>query len=256
MIINIGRDGIKNSDKPVALIYFGRYAVNSWQELFYAAVKTLYIEYPEVINSLVSKDPLRELYLRTTTIDMKEPKRISTILYLEVNRTPLEIVKAIREIFQSAGILNINMSIEIVENEPPKKILPVEQPTIKPVIDKPSIKIINEPSTIEIPKPIENSTANILDVPSFMKNASGSIRPVGIREKYIEQMKFLANNYPKKLRSDAGKFIINRHVTLAESGYRYFIEEVELGGGLSIEISFSDEELKEIADHYKKLFDH
>ena len=50
MEINLGRDGIRNTDEVSALIYYGRYPVNSWAEMYFAAVKTLYIEYPEVIN--------------------------------------------------------------------------------------------------------------------------------------------------------------------------------------------------------------
>ena len=43
MEINLGRDGIRNTDEVSALIYYGRYPVNSWAELYFAAVKTLYI---------------------------------------------------------------------------------------------------------------------------------------------------------------------------------------------------------------------
>ena len=118
--VNIARDQIRNADEPTALIYFGRYEVKSWSELYHAAVKTLYIEYPDVVESLASKEPSRTLYLRTNKIDMKQPVRIGTILYLDTDRTPEQIVKALRGIFRKAGVVNINMSIEIkrISNAP------------------------------------------------------------------------------------------------------------------------------------------
>ena len=299
MEINIGRDGIRNTDEASALIYYGRYPVRSWAELFYAAVKTLYIEYPEVINSLVSKDSTKTLYLRTTTIDMKKPARIATILYLDTARTPLEIVKALREIFRRAGVLNINMSIEIrristtldinndlqpqfmqssiiqnpkftqinkinipaqisqmpiiqssqynqINNSNVKSNVPVQisQP---PIIQSPQfnqIKISNTPPPI--PKPS-------LDVPSFMKNNADSIRKVSIKELYIESMKNLVRKYPSIMKKEAGKFFNKRRVTLAESTYRYFIDAVEIGEGLSIEMLYNEEDLKKNLEYYLKL---
>ncbi len=238
MEINIARDGIRNTDEVSALIYFGRYEVKNWTELFYAAVKTLYIEYPDAINSLVSKDSTRTLYLRTTTIEMKQPVRISTILYLEADRTPEQIVIALREIFKRAGVVNINMSIEI------------KRKTNAPeVAVKKSVKKILPTSTESVPKQI-----SILEVPTFMKNSSNAIRKLSVREEYIEQMKNLAKYYPQELKNEAGKFLNNRRVTLAETGYRYFIEEIEIGAGLSIEINFTDEALRENIEHYRKIF--
>ena len=272
MEINIGRDGIRNTDEASALIYYGRYPVRSWAELFYAAVKTLYIEYPEVINSLVSKDSTKTLYLRTTTIDMKKPARIATILYLDTARTPLEIVKALREIFRRAGVLNINMSIEIrrtsttldINNnfkpqfiqspifQTPKftqinKINSPAQISQSPIIQSPQfnqIKISNVPPPI--PKPS-------LEVPSFMKNNSDSIRKVSIKEMYIESMKNLVRKYPDIMKKEAGKFFNKRRVTLAESSYRYFIDAVEIGEGLSIETLYNEEDLKKNLEYYLKL---
>lgn len=246
MEINIARDGIRNTDRVTALIYFGRYEVQSWAELYHAAVKTLYIEYPEVINSLVSKNPERVLYLRTTTIDMKQPARISTILYLDVNRTPEQIVRALREIFRNAGVVNINMSIEITRtNNAPEVIKPESEEIFIPV-KNPSPTIIT---------PVVSKAIPVLEVPSFMKTSSDSIRKLSERERYIEQMKFLANRYPELMKREAGKFLNNRRVTLAETGYRYFIDEVEIGAGLSIEINFSDEALRENAAHYLKIIE-
>ena len=260
MEINIARDGIKDTDEPTALIYYGRYTVNSWEELYYAAVKTLYIEYPEVIDSLVSKEPTRALYLRTTKIDMKQPTRISTILYLDVDRKPTEIVKALREIFRYARVVNINMSIEVkrpynianAEDEEADSNIKTQQTQLNVPTDSMLPIPINPPSfpnTFRLPEPAK-STDN-LEVPAFMK--SESIIKVSLKEQYIEQMKYLVKIYPKQMRKEAGVYLRNRRVTLAESGYRYFIEEVDVGEGLSIELSFTDDDIRENIKHYQQL---
>ena len=265
MEINIARDGIKDTDEATALIYYGRYEVNSWVELYYAAVKTLYIEYPDTINSLISKDPTRALYLRTTKIDMKQPARISTILYLDVNRKPTEIVKALREIFRYARVVNINMSIEI--RRPYDIIKPKDNEndskTTNPQI---SLNMLNS-TTIPTPQLSTNSpifpnllplnepskTATSLEIPSFMKSETEAIRKISLKEQYIELMKYLVKNYPKQMKREAGIFLNHRRVTLAESGYRYFMKEVELGEGLSIEMNFTDDDLRENIKYYQQL---
>ena len=247
MEINLGRDGIRNTDEVSALIYYGRYPVNSWAELYFAAVKTLYIEYPEVINKLVSKDSTRALYLRTTTIDMKKPVRIDTILYLDADRTPLEIVKALREIFRRAGVLNINMSIEIKRKSTVAEEIKIED--IKKNIDVPQIETPITPQPI----PAHSFVSPSLEVPSFMRSDSESIRKLSCKEMYIEQMKNLVKRYPERMKKEVGKFLNNRRVTLAESSYRYFIEAVEIGEGLSIEVFFNEEDLKKNAQYYLKI---
>ena len=260
MEINLARDGITDNDSPTALIYYGRYEVKSWEELYFAAVKTLYIEYPEVINSLVSKDPTRALYLRTTKIDMKQPARISTILYLDVSRTPTEIVKALREIFRYARVVNINMSIEVKRSYDITKYEDHETASnLQDTQNLPSLPSlpmlpipINPPNfstSFQSHKPAKST--EILEVPSFMK--SESIRKVSPREQYIEQMKYLVKTYPNQMKKEAGIFLNNRRVTLAESGYRYFMEEVELGEGLSIELNFSDDDIRENIKYYQQL---
>ena len=247
MEINIARDGIKNTDEPLALIYYGRYEVQSWAELYFAAVKTLYIEYPEVISSLVSKDPSRALYLRTTTIDMKQPARISTILYLDVSRTPEQIVKALREIFRRAKVLNINMSIDV--KRPYNVSDNTNEEVVQSNLQNPEVNL-NLQNLPKAPEVIKQPIVN-LEVPSFMKGES--IRKVSIKEQYIEQMKYFVKNYPQRMKKEAGIFLNNRQVTLAESGYRYFKEEVEIGEGLSIEVSFSNEEMKENLNYYQQI---
>ena len=268
--INIARDGIKNSDEVTALIYFGRYEVKSWSELYFAAVKTLYIEYPEAINSLVSRDCKRDLYLRTTTIDMQEPARIATILYLDLKRQPEEIVRALREIFYRAGVVNINMSIEIKRGSSMRfynnDLTNIIKPTSKIEIAEPQGIILKPPeillkpqfvsaANVSAPPPVKNTT-DLLEVPSFMKSniKTTSIIEISEKDKYVEIMKSLAKKYPKRLKNEAGKYIINRRVTLAESSYRYFKTAMAIGSGLSIELAFTDDELIQIANHYLNLF--
>ena len=82
---------------------------------------------------------------------------------------------------------------------------------------------------------------------------SDSIRKVSLKEEYIEQMKYLVKTYPKQMRKEAGVYLRNRRVTLAESGYRYFIEEVEVGEGLSIELSFTDDDIRENIKYYQQM---
>ena len=90
---------IKENELPAALIYLGERApVRDWQELFFVAVKCLYTEFPDTINSLCSTDPTRTLFLRTNTIEMERPKKIAPIIYLETQRTPAQIAKARRPI--------------------------------------------------------------------------------------------------------------------------------------------------------------
>ena len=114
-IIDLGKNNIElhEDEIPLALIYFGRLAVRDWEDLFFVAVKCLYTEYPDIINRLCSKDSNRVLFLRTTTIDMKHPRRIAPIIFLETARTPKQIIQAILTIFHYAGVVNINMKIEV-----------------------------------------------------------------------------------------------------------------------------------------------
>ncbi len=109
---------IYENELPAALIYFGERApVNDWQELFFVAVKCLYLEFPDTISSLCTTDPTRTLFLRTNTIAMKRPKKIASIIYLETDRTPQQIVKAIKFIFNRARVNRINMQIEVYSPE-------------------------------------------------------------------------------------------------------------------------------------------
>ena len=153
-IIDLGgkQVDLNNDDIPVALNYFGRFEVRDWEELFFVAVKCLFLEFPDVISKLCSKDPTQILFLRTTTIDMKKPRRIAPIIFLETQRTPIQIVQAIRKIFHQAGVLNINMKIEVTS-----------PPTIKADLKK----ILSEPpESVEIKK---FSPPNLLNACQFAR---------------------------------------------------------------------------------------
>lgn len=121
---------IKENEMPSALIYFNeRVPVHDWRELFFIAVKCLYAEFPDVINSLCSTDPTRTLFLRTNTIDMVSPKKIAPIIYLETERTPKQIIKAIKLIFNRADVRTAHMSIELYEPlYPPNYFKPFNEP--------------------------------------------------------------------------------------------------------------------------------
>lgn len=257
--VNIERDGITNEDEPLALIYYGRYEVTSWAELYVAAVKTLYIEYPETINALISKDDRRELYIRTTTINMKKPARIATIIYLETDRTPVQMVKALRQIFKRAGVLNIRMSIEIrreLKSQPanPNKIEPpsllvesIDSTTSTESVQLPTFKSTPPDlvKTINQPKPQTFE----LEVPSFMK--STSIVKMTNTDRYIQKMKELVATYPESMLKLAGKHIVKRKVTMAATNYRYFRVPAEIGHGLSVELSFDAEDMEANINYYK-----
>lgn len=116
-LIDLGTSNIevKDDEIPVSLIYFGKVEVRDWEELFFIAVKCLYMEFPDVITKLCSKDPKRILFLRTTTIDMKHPRRVAPIIFLETKRTPRQIIQALLTIFHFAGVVNIRMKIEVAK---------------------------------------------------------------------------------------------------------------------------------------------
>ena len=140
------------------------------------------------------------------------------------------------------------MSIEIRRTNNAPEVIPEISKNVAIPAANPNLSIPN-------PKPsIQLSPNSVLEVPSFMQSSTESIRKLSEKERYIEQMKFLASKYPQQLKREAGKFLNNRRVTLAETGYRYFMEEVEIGAGLSIEVNFSDDSLREISNHYLRIF--
>jgi len=290
-IIDLGSKKIdlSNDDIPVALEYFGRLEVRSWEELFVAAVKCLFLEFPDVISNLCSKDATQILFLRTTTIDMKKPCRIAPIIFLETNRTPIQIVQSIRKIFHHAGVLNINMKIEVTA--PPivkadlKKILSappssVETKNFSPPVKKISPKI--KLPTFSLDQSVEEMLAALDDVtlpaqkksspPVTEKNSVGSKDlevPVfgklfftlrgerygpfaNEKVRYVELMKYLAENFPDQLRKCAGRHVNSSHrLTLVYGeSYLYFREPVMLPNDLFADKGFSDDALRENARYY------
>lgn len=279
-IIDLGSKKIdlNNFDVPIALNYFGRFEVRDWEELFFVAVKCLYLEFPDIINNLCSKDPSQILFLRTTTIDMKKPRRIAPIIFLETKRTPVQIVQAIRKIFHQAGVLNINMKIEVIEptsksdlekifSQPvEQKILPKKSKIKLPVFDlNQSVEEMlaalddSEPKNKKISPPIKKNSVGSkdLEVPVFGKlffilrgERYGPFANEKIR--YIELMKYLAENFPDQLRKCAGRHVNSKHrLTLVYGeSYLYFREPVMLPNDLFADKGFPDEVLKENAKFY------
>ena len=259
---------LNDDDIPVALIYFGRLSVRSWQELFFAAVKCLYIEYPEAINSLCSKDSSRILFLRTNTIDMERPARIAPIIFLETKRTPRQIIKALRIIFNKAGVFNINMKIEVM-SPPKEKIVELEEIFSPPKQEnfsppKKEIPVFQRDQSIEemlavldsmpiTPRknsspPLPGASKNFLPEPAVF----GSLFFVidnkrhgpfsDEKNRYVALMECLAEIYPQQMLQQAGRHINSMHrLTLVQgSSYLYFSEPVELPNGLYMDKGFPD----------------
>ncbi len=242
-ILDLGAKKIdlNNDDIPIALIYFGRLEVRSWEDLFFSAVKCLFLEFPDVINNLCSKDPTQILYLRTTSIEMKSPRRIAPIIFLETHRTPIEIAQALRKIFITAGVVNINMKIEVAE----KKINRAELE-----------EIYSMPEKIEIKKsaPSENISVGSadLEVPTFGSKyfilRGEKFGPFANEKmRYVELLKNLAKIFPDEMEKCAGKHINSQHrVTLVKGeSYLYFREPVMLPNDLFADKGFEDSELRE-----------
>ena len=97
---------------PVALHYYGRFELSDWQELYYAAMKCLYLEFPDIISGLRRTGSKRSLFLRTTTLDMKKPRLLGETLYLETDRSPTKIVYALQTVLEQIGIEDGLMRIE------------------------------------------------------------------------------------------------------------------------------------------------
>ena len=246
-IIDLGSKKIdlNDDDIPIALNYFGRLEVRDWEELFFVAVNCLYMEFPDVINNLCSKDATQNLFLRTTTIDMVHPRRIAPIIFLETKRTPLQIVQALRKIFLRAGVANVHMQIEVM---PP----PTSKAEIEKIFSQP-VEPIKKTAAEKIPDAKNNSTGSKdLDVPKF-----GSLYFVlkgerfgpfaNEKVRYVELLKNLAELYPDKMLKCAGRHINSEHrLTLAHGeNYLYFREPVMLPNDLFADKGFSDKTLQE-----------
>ena len=266
---------INENEMPVALIYFEeRVPVHDWQELFFIAVKCLYTEFPTVINSLCSTDSTRTLFLRTNTIDMTKPKKIAPIIYLETNRTPQQILKAIKLIFNRAKVYKIEMRIEVREQLYPKNYF--SQPTV----EVPVKRIRNQKPVLHLNQTIEEmlATLDAMELPTPKKSqvilpheeTFGKTEPQifgnlffvlegerhgpfsNEKNRYVALMQCLAELYPYKILKEAGHHINSMHrLTLMKgASYLYFREPVELPNNLFLDKDFPDRILIENERYY------
>ena len=249
--------------------------VHDWQELFFIAVKCLYARFPDTINSLCSTDPKRILFLRTNTIGMIRPKRIASIVYLETNRTPQQILKAIRLIFSRANVNRPQMRIEVHEpiylgNYLSKPTVEVEPPRIsrspKPVLHL-NQSIEEMLSTLDAMEPytqkksqvvLPHATNQGLTEPQVFGNLffvlEGERHGPFANEKnrYVALMQCLAELYPYQILKEAGRHINSEHrLTLMKgASYLYFREPVELPNNLFLDMDFPDRVLVENERYY------
>ena len=262
---------IQENELPAALIYLGERApVRDWQELFFIAVKCLYTEFPDTINSLCSTDPTRILFLRTNTIAMERPKRIAPIIYLETQRTPNQILKAIKFIFTRAGVHKINMQVEVYEpiysqNNYALRISNSKLPS-KPVLNLNQTfeEMLAALDAMEI-QPQKNSKVILPHATTY-----GRVEPqifgnlffvlegerygpfANEKNRYVALMQCLAELYPYQILKEAGHHINSQHrLTLMKGGsYLYFREPVELPNNLFIDKDFPDRVLIENERYY------
>ena len=267
---------IKENEIPAALLYFGeRVPVRDWQELFFIAVKCLYAEYPDTINGLCSTDPTRTLFLRTNTIDMVRPKKIASIIYLETNRTPQQILRAIKLIFNRANVRSIQMRVEVFESLYPKS-LRTEQAIDLP---QPPHRQRNQKPVLHMNQTIEEMLATLDAMENYApKNSSlvvphenrGRIEPQVFgnlffmlegerygpfdteKNRYVALMQCLAELYPYQILKEAGHHINSAHrLTLMKgASYLYFREPVKLPNNLYIDKDFPDRVLIENERYY------
>lgn len=265
---------INENEMPAALLYFEeRVPVHDWQELFFIAVKCLYAEYPDTINSLCSTDPTRTLFLRTNTIDMVKPKKIASIIYLETNRTPQQILKAIKLIFNRADIRHPRMRIEVREQlypknyfakptaenaKPPRSSKPVLHlnQTIEEMLETLDAMEIHTPnkSSVVLPHAANNGRMEPQVFGNLFFTLEGERYGPFANEKnrYVALMQCLAELYPYEILKEAGHHINSEHrLTLMKgSSYLYFREPVELPNNLFLDKDFPDRVLVENERYY------
>ena len=285
-IIDLGSKEIElqEDEVPISLFYFGRMEVRSWEELFFIAVRCLYLEFPEVINKLCSKDPSRILFLRTTTIDMKRPRRVAPIIFLETDRTPPQIIHALRTIFYCAGVVNVNMKIEVTQATT-GDLVDLEKMFLPSVVSHEQQKTFENKSERRLPnftldQSIEEMLAALdemdskkipqrqqtfprtekkaeLDVPMFgslfFQLGGRRYGPfMNEKSRYVELMKCLAEFFPEQMLKQAGRHINSNHrLTLMHGkSYLYFREPVMLPNDLFTDKGFSDNILIENEKYY------
>lgn len=270
---------IYENELPAALIYFGERApVQDWQELFFVAVKCLYLEFPDTINSLCSTDPTRTLFLRTNTIEMERPKKIAPIIYLETARTPKQIVKAIKIIFNRAGVRRINMQIEVYAPQLESYQTPAEnyQPPVQPRRTRNQKPVLHLNQSIEEmlatldameayappqknsqPLPTNSATVarrepQVFGNLFFMLEGTRYGPFDNEKNRYVALMQCLAELYPYQILREAGHHINSMHrLTLMKGGsYMYFREPVELPNNLFLDKDFPDRILVENERHF------
>lgn len=267
---------IKENEMPVALIYFEeRVPVRDWQELFFIAVKCLYAEFPETINSLCSTDPTRTLFLRTNTIGMTRPKKIAPIIYLETQRTPQQILKAIKFIFNRADVRNARMRIEVREPlypenyfKPPAESLPPKRSrNQKPVLHlnqtiEEMLATLDAMETTYTPKNSKVVLPHASDLGQDEPQVFGNLFFVlegerhgpfaNEKNRYVALMQCLAELYPYQILKEAGHHINSEHrLTLMKgTSYLYFREPVELPNNLFLDKDFPDRVLVENERYY------
>ena len=259
---------VNDNEMPAALIYFQeRVPVRDWQELFFIAVKCLYAEFPDTINALCSTDPTRNLFLRTNTIGMVRPKKIAPIIYLETNRSPQQILKAIKLIFNRADVRNPQMRLEVYEPLYPKNYLPK--------LPKPPH---NQKPVLHLNQTIEEMLATLDAMETYPKksqlvlpHASNSRTEPQVfgnlffvldgtrhgpfaneKNRYVALMQCLAELYPYQILKEAGRHINSEHrLTLMKgASYLYFREPVELPNNLFLDKDFPDRVLVENERYY------
>ena len=270
---------IKENEIPAALIYFNeRVSVRDWRELFFIAVKVLYTEFPDTINSLCSTDPTRNLFLRTNTIDMISPKKIASIIYLETERTPKQILKAIKFILSRADVRNVQMRVEVYEplyprnnfipsvfmpqNEPPQKIPRNQKPVLH--LNQTIEEMLATLDAMEMHAPKKSSVVlphaatygrteprvfgNLFFVLEGTRHGPFSNE----KNRYVALMQCLAELYPYQILKEAGHHINSEHrLTLMKgASYLYFREPVELPNNLYIDKDFPDRVLVENERYY------
>ena len=255
---------INDTELPAAIIYFGeRVPVRDWKEFFFIAIKCLYTEFPDTISSLCSTDPSRTLFLRTNTIDMVTPRKIASIIYLETERTPKQILKAIRFVLSRADVRNVQMRVEVYEPlYPPNFTLPQKiSRTQKPVLNLnqtieemlATLDAMELPAPKKIPVVLPHAAVYGRKEPQVFGNLffvlEGERHGPFANEKtrYVALMQRLAELYPYQIVKEAGHHINSEHrLTLMKgASYLYFREPVEFPNNLYLDKDFPDRVLVE-----------
>lgn len=197
--------------------------------------------------------------MRTNTIDMERPKRIASIIYLETKRTPNQILKAIKFIFNRAGVRHINMQIEVYETRhlqnnsaliipnsriPPKPVLHLNQ-TIEEMLAALDAMEIQPKKNSKVV--LTHATQGRVE-PQVFGNLFFALEGkrygpfVNEKNRYVALMQCLAELYPYQILKEAGHHINSQHrLTLMKGGsYLYFREPVELPNNLFIDKDFPD----------------